>query len=699
MACYVKILFAFLMLNGTLKAQTYWSWQNPLPQGNGLADICFVDSLRGWAVGGAGTTVRTTNGGQKWLHTQAPIHELLIRTSFVSATHGWAMTYFTYKVLETTNGGITWDSISTIPSPYYLDMQFLNDSVGFVSGNNGKIMRTTDGGVSWAPTQTNYFGDLIALHFSNPVIGYAAGPGRWALKTTNGGLSWAQVATAGFNPSTRQVFSVDAQRAYLVGSHEFMGTITGCFYSTTNGGATWQEKYFSQELSDVYFSSPNTGWVSDIDGVIFQTTDGGATWTQLSGRSIRFTFAGARRAWGVTGSGLILATDDGWHTYRSQTQAVTTWTLWALSAYDSNNVVACGINSLIVGTKDGGKRWTQYSNPNQPAYLMDIIHKSSNEIWAVGEGGLLVYSTDGGATWSDSTLNTPWLSGIAFATESIGYCVSSTGDVFRTSDGGKTWFLHTTIGNTPLERVVFANPSLGWIVADNGVHRSTDGGKTWQHVYMQTGVPLDVAAIGNRVWFPRINNVVYSTDAGSTWTTRTVFPVGNIIYDIRSLAFSDENNGWVASNNGRIYRTTNGGDSWSLESDMNGNSLFGIRFVDSKRGWAVGGGGAILHFNSSTTSAPEPVASELPARIELLQNYPNPFNPVTTIEFSIPRRSTVVLKVFDLLGREVQTLISGQLEAGTFSLQWSGQQASSGIYFYRLQADGYVHTKRMLLVK
>jgi hypothetical protein len=55
--------------------------------------------------------------------------------------------------------------------------------------------------------------------------------------------------------------------------------------------------------------------------------------------------------------------------------------------------------------------------------------------------------------------------------------------------------------------------------------------------------------------------------------------------------------------------------------------------------------------------------------------------------------------VFDLLGREVQTLISGQLEAGTFSLQWSGQQASSGIYFYRLQADGYVHTKRMLLVK
>jgi hypothetical protein len=89
----------------------------------------------------------------------------------------------------------------------------------------------------------------------------------------------------------------------------------------------------------------------------------------------------------------------------------------------------------------------------------------------------------------------------------------------------------------------------------------------------------------------------------------------------------------------------------------------------------------------------------VPSKFVLYQNYPNPFNPTTTIVFSIPRRSTVSVKVFDLLGRELETLLSGQLEAGTFSVQWNAQNASSGVYFYKLQADGYVETKRMLLLK
>jgi hypothetical protein len=88
-----------------------------------------------------------------------------------------------------------------------------------------------------------------------------------------------------------------------------------------------------------------------------------------------------------------------------------------------------------------------------------------------------------------------------------------------------------------------------------------------------------------------------------------------------------------------------------------------------------------------------------PKGYRLDQNYPNPFNPTTTIVLSVPRRSTVSVKVFDLLGRELETLISGQLEAGKFSVQWNAQQASSGVYFYKLQADGYVETKRMLLMK
>lgn len=89
----------------------------------------------------------------------------------------------------------------------------------------------------------------------------------------------------------------------------------------------------------------------------------------------------------------------------------------------------------------------------------------------------------------------------------------------------------------------------------------------------------------------------------------------------------------------------------------------------------------------------------LPSAFRLYQNHPNPFNPTTTLTFSVPRRSTIVLKVFDLLGREVETLTSGPLDAGTHSIQWNAQHVSSGVYFYRLQADGYIETKRMLLIK
>ncbi len=692
-------ILLLLLLKSSSHSQELWRWQNPLPQGNVLSDICFVDSMRGWAVGGSGTVLRTTNAGEQWHYSQVPIHELLIRTSFVSPTHGWAMTYFTYKLLRTTDGGSTWDSISTLPNPYYLDMRFLNDSIGFAAGSNGRIMRTTDGGITWNPTQTNFYGDLFTLHFANDLVGWAAGPGTWVLKTTNGGLTWSQIQTPGVEPSARRLFSLDPQRAYIVGSHNFMGTITGFLYSTANGGTTWQTRYFDQVLSDVFFSSPSVGWVATDGGIIYKTTDGGTTWTQLEGRSSRFAFAGPRRAWGITGSGLIWATDDGWQTYHSQTYAVTTWTLWAVSAFDSNHVAACGINSIIVGTKDGGKTWTQLYNPNRPTYLMDILHKSADEIWAVGEGGTVVHSTDGGISWSESTLSAPWLSGIAFATENVGYIVSSSGILFRTSDAGKTWSVHTTFGTTPLERIIFSNPTLGWIVADNGAHRTTDGGLTWQHVYPQTGSPLDVSAIGNSVWFPRVNRVVFSTDAGSTWTTRTVFPVGNIIYDIRSLTFADKNNGWAASNSGRIYRTTNGGDTWDMESDINQNGLFGVRFADMKRGWAVGGGGAILHFNSLTTSISEPIIGQLPERIALLQNYPNPFNSTTTIQFFLPHSSSVTLIVYDVLGQEIETLLAGELNAGEFFVQWNAQNYSSGVFFYRLHANGHFETKRMILLR
>jgi hypothetical protein len=98
------------------------------------------------------------------------------------------------------------------------------------------------------------------------------------------------------------------------------------------------------------------------------------------------------------------------------------------------------------------------------------------------------------------------------------------------------------------------------------------------------------------------------------------------------------------------------------------------------------------------TSVPPSLAG-VPEEVSLNQNYPNPFNPSTTISYQLPTQSHVTLKVFDVLGREVATLVNGVEEPGYKSVTFDATKMSSGLYFYRLTAGSYVDTKKLLLLK
>ncbi len=89
----------------------------------------------------------------------------------------------------------------------------------------------------------------------------------------------------------------------------------------------------------------------------------------------------------------------------------------------------------------------------------------------------------------------------------------------------------------------------------------------------------------------------------------------------------------------------------------------------------------------------------LPAEFQLQQNYPNPFNPSTVISYQLPTNELVVLKVFDVLGREVETLVNQRQTAGNHSVRFNAANLPSGVYFYRLQAGTYRDTKKLLLLK
>ncbi len=99
------------------------------------------------------------------------------------------------------------------------------------------------------------------------------------------------------------------------------------------------------------------------------------------------------------------------------------------------------------------------------------------------------------------------------------------------------------------------------------------------------------------------------------------------------------------------------------------------------------------------TGIADPDETELPTDCRLNQNYPNPFNPSTTFSFSLPVRTFVSLKVFDLVGREVATIVSEELQAGKHIRQWHAPDVASGTYFVRLSAEGVTETRRLLLIK
>jgi hypothetical protein len=112
---------------------------------------------------------------------------------------------------------------------------------------------------------------------------------------------------------------------------------------------------------------------------------------------------------------------------------------------------------------------------------------------------------------------------------------------------------------------------------------------------------------------------------------------------------------------------------------------------------------SVLYFDAIQTSAisdVEPAGNDyLPKNYALEQNYPNPFNPMTNIRFQIPTSGFVSLKIYDILGNEVATLINETMQAGTYNVKFDATKLNSGVYFYTLRSGDFVSTKKLILLK
>ncbi len=169
---------------------------------------------------------------------------------------------------------------------------------------------------------------------------------------------------------------------------------------------------------------------------------------------------------------------------------------------------------------------------------------------------------------------------------------------------------------------------------------------------------------------------------------------------LSSVHFTDNNTGWAVGWNGTILNTTDGGTNWIPQSSgTEFLDLHGVSFTDANNGSAVGEEGTILRTTNGGVTFVEEQIDEIPTNYNLRQNYPNPFNPTTTITYQIPELSFVTLKVYDVLGSEVATLVNKEKQVGSYDVEFNGSGLPSGIYFYRLQAIEFTQVKKMILLK
>jgi photosystem II stability/assembly factor-like uncharacterized protein len=409
------------------------------------------------------------------------------------------------------------------------------------------------------------------------------------------------------------------------------------------------------------------------------------------------------------------------------------------------------INYTLIIDNSPAQWIAQNSGTNQNLYDVEFINENTG--WALGDAGVIIKTTDGGNSWfnvpNPSSLFAPNLWSVIPIDSNIIYVTSNNDFIMKTINGGIDWEIinYCPQCNSAMIAAQMINQNTGWFLGSYKLLRTFNGGQTFDSIPTPVFSPTDF-------YFKDINTGLICTDESRVYKTingglnwfDTNVPTGGVISFFRKLAVAENQYAWVAGTDAIFYRTTDFGDSWNridtipntgivgidfINADTGfagggSNKLFkstdggynwareqtdpgtvafiaSIKFIDNKTGWYVGGAGKIFH---TTTGGQTMVSISgnnefIPSEFMLYQNYPNPFNPVTNIGFRIPHSGIVSLKVFDITGREIATLVNDNLQAGEYNFQFSidNYQLGSGIYFYTLSHGENRLSKKFILIK
>jgi photosystem II stability/assembly factor-like uncharacterized protein len=397
---------------------------------------------------------------------------------------------------------------------------------------------------------------------------------------------------------------------------------------------------------------------------------------------------------------------------------------------DSLNCWAAGDSGIIIHTIDGGLNWSiQHSGITTK--IQDIFFINNNLGWAVSARldsifeSYILSTTNGGLSWQKKIfeIENKTFHTVYFLDSLNGWIAGGPSQAFfGTSDGGSTWFQPNFKGDysdLPVLKIIFFSKEFG--IACGGKHdligviwKTIDGGSTWlskpmgleplRDLYFVDS--LNIMGVGGD--FEYGTGIAYSSDGGNTWDYRLPGFLGTAT----GLSFRKKNEAWAClPAEKKMIISMDSGKSWELYNTHNA-TIKDLTFTDSLHGFAVGDSGVILKYSDDVVFTENENLTNSPTSFFLYQNFPNPFNPGTSIQYAIDSKQFVQLKVYDILGRAVATLVNQEQNAGRYKVNFNASFLSSGVYFYQLRvgdptsnspeeqaAQSFIETKNMILLK
>ncbi|MFA5012802.1 MAG: T9SS type A sorting domain-containing protein [Ignavibacteria bacterium] len=346
-------------------------------------------------------------------------------------------------------------------------------------------------------------------------------------------------------------------------------------------------------------------------------------------------------------------------------------------------------------TSNNGNLWTKTSL-NKAVHSLAV---SNTNIFAGtwADQGVWV-SSNNGTNWTQTALNTGYVSSLFVVGSNI-YAGTGSG-LYISSNNGISWtqtfqssvHLFATIGETLLGQY-----------GSGGLYTSTNQGYNWSLLGLGGKSIQSFSMSGNTMYAgTNFNGLWISTNSGTTWIQSPFFGTNSTIYSVITSG-----NQVIATldNPANVFYSNDQGQSWTSINEGIGTHLIVILYSANGYVFAGTGGYGTWRRQMSQFISIHNISTDIPSGYSLSQNYPNPFNPSTKIRFDIQKsevgsqNSVVTLKIYDAMGREVQTLINERLQPGTYETTFDGSNYSSGVYFYKLQTKNFAETKRMLLLK